>query len=65
MRVDLLHIELVKLELMHSLEILHTKQDLVRAVSMLMQYVPTIHALTWAVLMHREAPKKAQSAQSG
>jgi hypothetical protein len=61
----LLLIELVKLELTHSLEILHTKQDSVHAVSMLMQYVQTIPAQTWAVLMHLEAPKKAQSAQCG
>jgi surfactin synthase thioesterase subunit len=59
------HIELVKLALMHSLEILHMKQDLVRAVSMLMQSVQTIPAPTWAVPMHLAAPKKAQSAQSG
>jgi hypothetical protein len=32
---------------------------------MLMQYVQTIPAQTWAVLMHLEAPKKAQSAQCG
>jgi hypothetical protein len=61
----LLHIELVKLALTHSLEILHTKQDSVHAVSMLMQSVQTIPAPTWVEPMHHEAPKKVQSAQSG
>jgi hypothetical protein len=44
MLAALRHIELVKLALMHSLEILHMKQDSVHAVSMLMQSVQTTPA---------------------
>jgi hypothetical protein len=58
-------IELAKLALMHLLEILHTKQDSVHAVCMLMQSVQTTPAPTWVEQMHLAVPKKVQSAQSG
>jgi hypothetical protein len=65
MLVDLLHIELAKLELTHLLEILHTKLDSVHVVSMLMQSAPTIPAPTWEAQMLLAVPKKAQSARCG
>jgi hypothetical protein len=65
MLVVLRRIELVKQELMHSLETLHMKQVWVLVVFMLMQYVPTTHALTWVVRMHREVQKKVRSVQCG
>jgi hypothetical protein len=65
MPVVLRRIELVKQELMHSLETLHMKQVWVLVVFMLMQYVPTTHALTWVAQMHREVQKKVQSVQCG
>ena len=65
MLADLRRIELVKPELTPLLETLHTKQDSVHVVSMLMQFAPTIHALTWEVPMRREAQKKVRSVQCG
>jgi hypothetical protein len=61
----LLHTESVKLELMLLFATSHTKQDLVLADSLLMQFAQIIHVQIWVVPMHRVLPKKAQQLQSG